>query len=122
MKSAGWRRTRHENNLTVYSSGNGKQGRRLFLADLHALRSPAKATSPTWTKQAGKAGRRLDFESQGPRTPASINVEAIRKQYERGQSHDPRNYTFKSIGDYLIQEAVSFGQRNSSTEIKRSAK
>ena len=59
--------------------------------------------------EAGGLSGKLDFEKVKGLTPASINVEAIRKQYEEAKAMIPENYTFKSIGDYLIQETVPSG-------------
>ena len=61
-----------------------------------------------WMEADGLSGK-LDFEKVKGLTPASINVEAIRKQYEEAKAMIPENYTFKSIGDYLIQETVPSG-------------
>ena len=82
------------------------------------LSGPGKGNISDLNEAGGLRGK-LDFEKVKGLTPASINVEAIRKQYEEAKAMIPENYTFKSIGDYLIQETVTFGQRITSTEIKR---
>ena len=107
MKSAGWRRTRLENNLTVLFVEMVNKAGDCF-SQTFTLSGPGKGNISDLNEAGGLRGK-LDFEKVKGLTPASINVEAIRKQYEEAKAMIPENYTFKSIGDYLIQETVPSG-------------
>ena len=59
-------------------------------------------------KQAGCEGNSISKKVKRP--DSGLDQRRSHPQtVRRGQSHDPRNYTFKSIGDYLIQETVPSG-------------
>lgn len=96
-----------ENNLTVLFVEMVNKAGDCF-SQTFTLSGPGKGNISDLNEAGGLRGK-LDFEKVKGLTPASINVEAIRKQYEEAKAMIPENYTFKSIGDYLIQETVPSG-------------
>ena len=96
-----------ENNLTVLFVEMVNKAGDCF-SQTFTLSGPGKGNISDLNEAGGLRGK-LDFEKVKGLTPASINVEAIRKQYEEAKAMIPENYTFKSIGDYLIQEKVPSG-------------
>ena len=96
-----------ENNLTVLFVEMVNKAGDCF-SQTFTLSGPGKGNISDQDEAGGLSGK-LDFEKVKGLTPASINVEAIRKQYEEAKAMIPENYTFKSIGDYLIQETVPSG-------------
>lgn len=96
-----------ENNLTVLFVEMVNKAGDCF-SQTFTLSGPGKGNISDLDEAGGLSGK-LDFEKVKGLTPASINVEAIRKQYEEAKAMIPENYTFKSIGDYLIQETVPSG-------------
>ena len=96
-----------ENNLTVLFVEMVNKAGDCF-SQTFTLSGPGKGNISDLDEAGGLRGK-LDFEKVKGLTPASINVEAIRKQYEEAKAMIPENYTFKSIGDYLIQETVPSG-------------
>ena len=82
-----------ENNLTVLFVEMVNKAGDCF-SQTFTLSGPGKGNISDQDEAGGLSGK-LDFE--------------IRKQYEEAKAMIPENYTFKSIGDYLIQETVPSG-------------
>ena len=98
-----------ENNLTVLFVEMVNKAGDCF-SQTFTLSGPGKGNISDLNEAGGLRGK-LDFEKVKGLTPASINVEAIRKQYEEAKAMIPENYTFKSIGDYLIQDTLPAGNQ-----------
>ena len=79
-----------ENNLTVLFVEMVNKAGDCF-SQTFTLSGPGKGNISDQDEAGGLSGK-LDFEKVKGLTPASINVEAIRKQYEEAKAMIPENY------------------------------
>lgn len=98
-----------ENNLAVLSVEMVNKAGDCFSQSFN-LAGPGKGNISDLREVIGQHGK-IDFEQVKGLTPASVNVDAIRKQYEEAKAMIPENYTFNSIGSYKISETIPSGNQ-----------